>query len=103
MRHRIELGRSYVWFDEGRRLVFKVDVSAQSRYGVQLSGVYTPEPFRRQGIATRGMFDACRLLFERGWPRVTLYVNQDNHGARRLYERLGFVYHGEYETVFVRR
>ena len=101
VRHRIEAGRTLVWFDEQDRLLFKVDVSAQSRYGVQLSGVFTQPRARNQGVATRAMSDACRILFSRGWPRVTLYVNDDNSAARRVYERVGFVYHADYETIFV--
>lgn len=101
VRHRIDSGRSFVWFDDHRRLLFKADVSAQSRYGVQISGVYTPPQFRGQGIATRAMVDLCRAMFARGWPRVTLYVNDQNAAARRVYERVGFEFHGDYATIFV--
>jgi len=102
VRHRIESGRSYVWFDDHRRLVFKVDISAQSRYGVQLSGVYTVPSERGKGVATRAMARICQILLDRGWPRVTLYVNTTNAPAKKVYERVGFTYHDEYKTVFVR-
>lgn len=101
VRHRIESGRTLVWFDLHGRLMFKVDVSAQSRYGVQLSGVFTQPSFRNQGVASKAMSDACRILFSRGWPRITLYVNDENAAARHVYEKIGFVYHGDYETIFV--
>lgn len=99
--HRIENGRTYAWFDDHRRLLFKADISAQSPWGAQISGVYTPPALRGQGIATRGMFDVCEALFQRGFPRVTLYVNRTNAAARRVYEKVGFDYHTDYQTVFV--
>lgn len=99
--HRIQMSRCFVWFDEHRRLLFKADISAQSRYGVQLSGVYTAPQFRGQGVATRAMSALCRAMFARGWPRITLYVNTQNEPARRLYERIGFRYYDDYKTIFV--
>lgn len=99
--HRIETDRTWVWFNEHRRLMFKADVSAQSRYGVQVSGVYTPPSLRGQGIATRAMVDMCEALFKRGFPRISLYVNDDNLAARRVYKKVGFSFHCLYETVFI--
>ncbi len=99
--HRIETDRTWVWFDEHRRLLFKADVSAQSRYGVQVSGVYTLPIMRGQGIATRAMVDMCDALFKRGFPRIVLYVNEDNLAARRVYQKVGFSFHCLYETVFI--
>ncbi len=102
VKHRIQAGRTYVWFEaQSRRLLFKADISAQSRYGVQISGVYTDPTMRNQGIATRAMTELCRLLFVRGWPRATLYVNHANAAAIKVYERVGFAYHQDYMTVFV--
>lgn len=99
--HRIETDRTWVWFNEYRRLMFKADISAQSRYGAQVSGVYTPPLLRGKGIATRAMVDLCDALFKRGFPRVILYVNEENAAALRVYEKVGFRFHCPYETVFV--
>lgn len=99
--HRIDNDRTYVWVDEMRRLTFKADISAQSRFGAQVSGVYTPPNLRGRGIATRGMRDICAALFARGYPRVTLYVNAGNEPAKRVYQKVGFEYHTAYQTVFV--
>lgn len=99
--HRIDNDRTYVWVDEMRRLIFKADVSAQSSYGAQISGVYTPPNLRGRGIATRGMRDVCEALFRRGHPQVTLYVNGSNVPAKRVYQKVGFEYHTAYQTVFV--
>ena len=92
---------SWSLFENGMRLIFKADISAPSRYGVQISGVYTDPSVRNQGVATRAMRELCRLLFVRGWPRVTLYVNEGNQPALKVYERVGFSYLHDYMTIFV--
>lgn len=99
--HRIQSERTWVYFNDRRRLMFKADVSAQSQYGAQISGVYTPPALRGQGIATRCIADMCEALFDRGFPRVTLYVNEENIPAIHVYERVGFKRYCAYETVFV--
>lgn len=101
MRHRIQSGRSFAWFDAHRRLIFKADLSARSGFGAQISGVFTPSRFRGKGIATRALFDICEELFESGLPRITLYVNAENEVAHRVYQKVGFQYHADYQTVFV--
>ena len=101
--HRIENGRTYAWFDDHRRLLFKADISAQSRWGVQISGVYTPAALRGRGLASAAMADICEDLFARGFPRITLYVNRTNGAARHVYRKVGFRYHTDYETIFVAR
>jgi predicted GNAT family acetyltransferase len=100
VRHRIESNRSFVWFDR-RQLVFKADVSARGSFGVQISGVFTVPEYRGRGVATRAMTDICRHLFDEGVPRIVLYVNRENHAARRVYSKVGFLRHTDYRTVFV--
>ena len=100
VRHRIRSNRSFVWFD-GRELLFKADISARGSFGVQISGVFTDPEYRGRGIATRAMTDICDRLFDRGEPRVVLYVNRNNRAARRVYSKVGFSRHTDYQTVFV--
>lgn len=101
VRHRIRSERCFAWFDAQRRLLFKADLSAYSSFGTQISGVYTAPQFRSQGLATRALFDICDELFESGLPRVTLYVNAENEAAHRVYQKVGFEFHAEYQTIFV--
>lgn len=102
VRHRIETGRTFVWFED-HRLLFKADISAQSAYGAQISGVYTAPSSRGKGIATKAMRALCHIWMKKGVPRVTLYVNQSNIPARRVYEKVGFSFHSHYKTVFVEK
>lgn len=57
--------------------------------------------FRRQGLASRILHEVYGWAKERNLPRVRLYTTNDNTGALRLYQRLGFrlvgVYLGEVE------
>ena len=46
------------------------------------------------------MGDLCAKLFEL-YPQVTLYVNDTNLPALRLYKNLGFRHHCAYRTIFV--
>ena len=98
---RIASGRTFVWFDENRRLLFKADISARCVYGAQLSGVYTPPSLRGHGLGRRGVAKLCELLFLQGFPLLTLYVNEDNAVARAVYQRAGFEHHTSYHTIFV--
>ena len=45
---------------------------------------------RRAGVATRLMEAAMAWLKSRGAPRVILWTAEPNHGAQRLFARLGF-------------
>ena len=55
-----------------------------------ISDLYVEESCRRAGIATALVSDALALARARGLECVTLEVEADNAGARRLYEKLGF-------------
>jgi ribosomal protein S18 acetylase RimI-like enzyme len=49
------------------------------------------EMFRKRGIGTRLIEDAESRLIEIGYRWSTIAVSKTNHGARRLYERLGYM------------
>ena len=55
-----------------------------------ISDLYVEESCRRAGVATALVKDALGLARARGLECVTLEVETDNAGARRLYEKLGF-------------
>jgi ribosomal protein S18 acetylase RimI-like enzyme len=54
-------------------------------YGFRVQAAY-----QGRGVGTRMMQAAEGDLLQRGYQLVTLNVNRDNPGARRLYERLGY-------------
>ncbi|TAM56612.1 GNAT family N-acetyltransferase [bacterium] len=97
-RRNIERGWSWVWTDEGQ-LRFKVSIGAVTARTTQLQGVFTPPEYRGRGYASAGLHAVCQTLFEEGHPTLSLCVNDFNHTARRLYERLGFTEAGALRTL----
>jgi RimJ/RimL family protein N-acetyltransferase len=81
-------GRWWVVRERGR-IVFQVHVGAASAQAVQVGGVFVPTASRGRGHATAGMRGICARLLERH-ALVTLYCDEANEGARRVYERVGF-------------
>ncbi len=84
----IKVGHTYVWVDDGE-VVFKAELSAWTPEVVQIQGVYTAPKYRNKGIAGAGLAAVCTQVFNEV-PRCSLYVNQYNVIAQRVYERLGF-------------
>jgi predicted GNAT family acetyltransferase len=71
------------------RIVFKTEYSAVTPEAVQLMGVWTHPQERRHGYAREGLSEICgHLLAQRR--AITLFVNDFNAPALRLYESLGF-------------
>jgi len=69
---------------------FQASASAQCVEGAQVEAVYVPPTLRGRGWGRQGLAGMCEALLTR-FPMVTLHVNEENHSAVRLYERLGFV------------
>lgn len=84
----IRRGWVRIWTAEGQ-LVFKAECAAVTPEAVQIQGVWTRPDRRGQGLATAGMATVCRQLLEET-QSVTLFVNDFNLGAIRVYERVGF-------------
>lgn len=84
----IERHWSWIWMRE-HEVLFKAELSAWTPEVVQIQGVYTAPKYRGQGIARAGLAAICAHVF-RDVPRCSLYVNQYNVIAQRVYDRLGF-------------
>ncbi len=67
----------------------KCEFSAVTDEAVQLMGVWTNPRYRRRGLMRSTLREVCGHLFRKG-KTVTLFVNDFNHPAIRLYESLGF-------------
>jgi len=93
----IRAGRSWLWVEDGT-ILFKAEASAWTPSAVQLQQVWVDPAVRRQGNATRGLTDLCRLLLEQT-PTVTLFVRPENAPAIRLYEKIGMRRVGTYRSV----
>jgi predicted GNAT family acetyltransferase len=85
----IDNGRAFARFDSRGRIEFKAEIGALSASTAQVQGVWVRPDLRRLGIATEAMVSVMSFALELA-PWVSLYVNDYNHPARKLYDRVGF-------------
>ena len=101
---RVERGDGLMWVAEmpENGIVGQLFVSLSSRRGelsdgrnrAYIYGFRIRPQYRNQGIGTQMMYMVESDLLKRGYQVVTLNVAQTNPGARRLYERLGYLVKG---------
>ncbi|MBN2789684.1 MAG: GNAT family N-acetyltransferase [Candidatus Delongbacteria bacterium] len=80
--------RAYIWVDNepvsmclGLRETFN---------GITVSGVYTPEKFRRKGYATSCVAQASKILLDEGYKYCTLYTDLSNPTSNSIYQKIGY-------------
>lgn len=92
-----------VWIvdsDDGENIVFKASISLPNTTVAQMEGIWTAPAMRGKGLATHCLKDLCQRLFEY-YPVLSLSVAIDNHPARHVYEKLGFVDGVDWQTVYL--
>jgi predicted GNAT family acetyltransferase len=90
--------RAYARF-AGDRVIFKAELAIVTRRTAQVQGVWVDPEFRGRGLAAAAMAAVTRDALHRVAPTVSLYVNDYNTPARRVYARCGFVSAGTFATV----
>jgi predicted GNAT family acetyltransferase len=80
--------RSFAVFDDDGGVLFKADIGALSRQTCQVQGVWVRPDRRGLGLGTAAMASVLRAAVRLA-PTVSLYVNDFNEPARRMYARLG--------------
>src|SRR3954469_1516264 len=90
--------RAYARF-VGDRVVFKAELAIVTRRTTQVQGVWVDPEFRGRGLAAPAMAAVVRDALRRVSPTVSLYVNDYNLPAQRVYARCGFVSAGTFATV----
>jgi uncharacterized protein len=98
VRDLISGGRAYARIVD-RRVVFKAELAVITRHTAQIQGVWTAPEWRGRGLAAAGMAAVVRDALRRVAPTVSLYVNDYNLPARRVYARCGFRRVGTFATV----
>ena len=81
-------GRAFCSVDARGEVVFKADLGALSPHTCQVQGVWVRPDWRGRGIGTAGLATVLRHALTLA-PSVSLYVNDFNVAARRMYRRLG--------------
>jgi hypothetical protein len=80
--------RVFVRLDRAGRVSFKAEIGVMSAGTSQIQGVWVRPDLRGRGLGTAAMATVLDYAL-RLTPTVSLYVNDFNHPARRVYERLG--------------
>jgi uncharacterized protein len=94
----VRAGRAYARFVDGR-VVFKAELAVVTRRTAQIQGVWVAPEWRGRGIATPAVAAVVHDALTRVAPTVSLYVNDFNVPARRVYARCGFRSFGTLATV----
>ena len=92
-------GRAFARFEDGA-VVFKAEVGARSGKVGQIQGVWVHPERRGAGLATPATA-AVTALVRSGGRMPSLYVNDYNTAARRVYQRVGFAQVATFATVLL--
>jgi hypothetical protein len=84
----ISEGRAFGIIDPDGRVVFKSDLGSVSPHTCQVQGVWVRPELRNRGIGRQALAVVLRHALDLA-PTASLYVNDYNLGARRVYDRLG--------------
>jgi predicted GNAT family acetyltransferase len=90
--------RAYARF-VGGEVVFKAELAIVTRRTAQVQGVWVAPQWRGRGIASAAMAAVVTDALRRVAPTVSLYVNDYNTPARRVYANCGFRSAGTFATV----
>jgi len=102
VRHLIRRGRSYVQYGRvtgERTVVFKAEVGVVGMGVAQVQGVWVHPQLRGQGVGRSGMAQLVHQIRSDHARTVSLYVNDFNEAAIRMYEAVGFQRVGMFSTV----
>lgn len=94
----IRTGRTYIVVRD-RQIVFKADVGALFGPVAQIHGVWVDPRRRGEGIGRAAMAELIEQVRRDHAAQVSLYVNDFNEPARRVYAAAGFRQVGELSTI----
>jgi uncharacterized protein len=90
--------RVFVRLDRQGGVAFKAEIGVVSRATSQIQGVWVRPDLRGRGVGTSAMATVVNHALQLA-PTASLYVNDFNIPARRLYERLGMHHSATLATV----
>jgi hypothetical protein len=97
---RIEQGRIWVWIQDNR-LIFKADVVSDTPDVTYLEGVHVHMEERRQGYGLRCLTALSSILLQSS-QSICLTISERNQKALKFYEKAGYRFHSDYETIYLR-
>jgi uncharacterized protein len=81
-------GRAFGIVDDDGRMAFKADIGALTAETCQVQGVWVRPDLRGRGLGTAALAGVLQYALRLA-PTASLYVNDFNTAARRMYARLG--------------
>jgi uncharacterized protein len=84
----LSAGRAFASYDFRGQVTFKAEIGAVSPHTCQIQGVWVRPDLRNRGLGTAGLATVMKHARQLA-PTVSLYVNDYNGAARRMYARLG--------------
>lgn len=97
VRARVEAGDAWGVVENGE-VIFKADIGPRYANQTQLQGVWLDPRLRGQGLSA-SLLAGMLVQAQQRFPVVSLYVNDFNTPAIRVYEKLGFQEVGSLATV----
>jgi hypothetical protein len=94
----VRTGRAFAIVEDGE-IVFKAEIGAVTRHAGQIQGVWVRPDRRGHGLSAGGMAALVQIALREIAPAVSLYVNDFNVAARRIYARVGFHEVARFATV----
>jgi hypothetical protein len=91
-------GRAFGIVDHDGRMAFKADLGAITAATCQVQGVWVRPDLRGRGLGTAGLAGVLQQALRLA-PTASLYVNDFNLPARRMYARLGLRQVATLQTV----
>jgi hypothetical protein len=91
-------GRAFGIVDDDGRMAFKADIGALSTATCQVQGVWVRPDLRGRGLGTAALAGVLQFALRLA-PTASLYVNDFNAAARRMYAKLGMRHAATLATV----
>ncbi|MGB8508066.1 MAG: GNAT family N-acetyltransferase [Pyrinomonadaceae bacterium] len=96
---RIELGRTWVWVEDGQ-LIFKAEVVSDTPEVAYLEGVWIAPQERGKGYGLRCVAQLSHQLLT-NTRSVSILVNVHNRAALNLYRKAGYKQQCSYDTIYL--
>jgi GNAT superfamily N-acetyltransferase len=98
---RIKMGRVWV-LENGGRIIFKVDIQADTPDVIYLEGVWVSPAERGKGIGRKCLRQVSKDLLSRT-KSVCVLVNEEHERAHTFYRMCNFKVRGIYDSIFLFR
>lgn len=96
---RIAQERVWVWVED-ERLIFKVDVVAETPQATYLEGLHIHTEERGKGYGLRCMTELAHTLCKRT-KAICVLINEQNLGEQTFIRKAGYELRSSYETIFL--